>query len=534
MSIVITDRRGNVEQRAVLTQTTLAAPAEWLTEAFGGATASGISVTRQQALTISAVWKAILLISTDIAKAPLNLWRDQGTSKSIQRDHPKQRLLRYKPNYFQRSFDYKGQLTVHKLLYGCSFAMKIMDGRGEVVELLPLLPDTVAIYRDRGKIYYDVTLSDDVGNLETYRLDASQVVSETWLSFDGISGVGALQSARETLARIIAMRTYGASVFKNSARPASVIKTTTNFKDDAARERFVESWQRMHSGAENAHKTAVLPPGMELQSYGMNAKDSQLVEIEQQCVRDVGNFFLMPASKLNDMTKSSYNSLEQDALAYLADCLEGHLVSMEEAYNDSLLSIEEQMDGYYFQFDRKAIRVADLKTLGEYYSKSLGNNSPWLTPNEIRADFGLNPVEGGDKLPTQQGPTPTGNAPDPDPEQDTEDPPNTDDERAVYVSAMSRAITKSVADIKRAFKRGGAVDALATAGAVNTCKAIRESLDPAVSIYGRCTGTKPNGVHGLALELVSVVQHASAGEPETFEERINELTQNLTERLCNV
>jgi phage portal protein BeeE len=77
------------------------------------------------------------------------------------------------------------------------------------------------------------------------------------MSYDGVRGMGVLYTARELAARMIAMRAFGSSVFKNSARPSVVIKMQTPFKNEATQERFIQSWQRMYSGTENAHKTAV-------------------------------------------------------------------------------------------------------------------------------------------------------------------------------------------------------------------------------------------------------------------------------------
>lgn len=538
MSLAIIDRWGNdiSQERAITTTSSLTAPADWLIEALGGATTvSGIPVNRTMALTVSSVWKAAALIATDMARAPLNLYQSTGRSKEIVTDHPSAFLLRHEPNEQQTAFDYKQMRTLHKLLYGNSYAFKVMDGAGRVQGLIPLLPENVQRRDTRNGPVYDAMLYYENDMAEVYELDASQIIHETWISHDGVTGVGVLGVAREVLARIIAMRNYGASVFKNSARPATVIKRATEFKTEALREAFIASWERMYSGTSNAHKTAVLPPGTEIQTLGTAARDAQFIEQEQQCVRDVANFFMMPASKLNDMSKSSYNSLEQDNLAYFSDCLEGHLVSMEESCNKNLLTKQERMAGLAFEFDRSKIRVADLKTLGDYYMKMLGNNQAAMTPNEVRAAINLNPIEGGDDLPRSMAAPASAPAEMPsDAPIDTPDegdPELADSVRAVHRDAIQRVVTRLVEKAKRGYKDSGEVGALAAVDC-RECDRVKEMIGPALRVVARTLKNNPANEGAITIELFAAVREAAKKGPDLFAESLNELTAGIAERLA--
>lgn len=533
--IIITDRRGNAEERAVTTTTSLAAPADWLVELMGGGTTvAGIEVTRQLALTLGAVWKAVNIIATDVAKTPLNLVEETEGRKEILRNDPAHWILRHQPNSMQNAFEYKYQRMVHKLLYGRSFGFKMLNGRGEVTEILPLLPDSVAIRYVRGRYLFDVTLFYDDGSSSVFELDQSQIIYEKWFSYDGVQASGVLATARELMARLIAMRNFGSSVFKNSARPATVIKLAAPMKNEAAQEKFVQSWQAMYSGTENAHKTAVLPPGAELQPFGNTARDSQFIELEQQCTREVGNFFLMPASMLNEVTKSGYNSQEQDALAYLSGCLDGHLVCMEESSNSALLTQKQRQNGRYFKFDRKGLRVADLKTMGEYFSKALGNNRAWLLPNEVRGDLGLNPVDGGDELPeplAATGKTDPISMPEAEDSSDDTAEDISESVRAVLIDALQRAVTRAVNEAKRAYKRSGEVGAIGAVD-VRKCEATRKSMAPAVAVFSRMVTPKESIIELLAVDLIQAVRSAASAGPEQFDARIAELTAEIPERLA--
>lgn len=536
MSILIADRWGNdvTEERAVTTTSSLTAPAEWLMEAFGGSsTSSGIHVGRDVALTIDSVFKAVGLISTDMAKRKLTLYQLKNGVKRCADEHPAYWMMRHKSSKYQRAFDYKQQLTMHKLLYGASFAYKVFKG-GRVVESLPLLPDTVSVRNTRDGLMYDVMLYFDDGTGEVFTFDRSQIVHETWLSYDGVNGIGVLKTAKELLGRMVAMRNYGTTFFKNSARPATVIMRPTDFKDDAARQAFITSWERMYSGTANAHKTALLPPGAEIKTISSTARDSQLDEQEERMIKQVANHFLMPGSKLNSAIAAGYKSLEQDDLQYRNDCLHGHEVSFEDTCNDAFLTEEEIRDGYFFEFDQDRYRSADLKSLGEFFSKALGNNNPWMVPNQIRAVFGDNPIEGGDELPRNN----IAGTPAPDPSGDmsgettqVEDTEIEDSARAIARDAIQRVVTRLTDKAKRGYKEGGEVGALAAVDCRN-CERVKEMLAPSLRMVSLVTRKEPTNESAITIELFAAVREAAKNGPDAFADSLNELTAGIAERLA--
>lgn len=541
--ILITDRRGNIEERAAIGGGTSAQPAEWMIEVMGGGrSSSGVDVTRTLAMTIGAFNRAVKMITGDLAKTPLCLMRhDCKTGRhEIVYDDPLFHMVRYEPNEFQHGYEFRRMLAMHKEIYGRSIAYKVMNGRGEVQALIPLVPESVQIFRVRGGYEYHTTLYYDDGDTEVFILDDSQVMVDRGVSHDGVNVSGALRDARDTLGRIIAMRTFGSNVFKNSGRPATILKRETPFKSESAQEKFLQMWQSMYSGVENAHKTAILPPGMDLTVIGSNARDSQFIEQEQQCVREVANFFDMPASKLNENAQSAYKSLEQDEKAYENGCLDTRYVSSEETYNRALLTREQRMQGYCFKYQRDPTRSADIQSLGEYYSKALGNNRAWLVPNEIRARLGLNPIEGGDDLPTSVNPTDTTAPGDAMPEDDMEDGTDTTDAtdpeemdavRMLARDAVGRAVTRLVNKAKKAYRDGGEAGALVAVDC-RTCDVTAKAIKPVETVYSRATRARAAFSDGIAAELFAAVGNAArAGGPSEFESNLEAIAASIPERL---
>ena len=73
--------------------TPLSAPDDWLLDLAGGATSSGVNVNPQTAMRYAPVYRAVNLISQDVAKLPLVVYRRNGEGKDKATAHPAYRVL---------------------------------------------------------------------------------------------------------------------------------------------------------------------------------------------------------------------------------------------------------------------------------------------------------------------------------------------------------------------------------------------------------------------------------------------------------
>ena len=101
--------------------TSLSNPAAWLTSLFNSSK-SGVNVSEDNALTFSAVYAAVRIISETIASIPLNVYVHDGESRSTALEHPVQELLAHTPNAVSSSFTFRETLAAHLVLYGNSYA----------------------------------------------------------------------------------------------------------------------------------------------------------------------------------------------------------------------------------------------------------------------------------------------------------------------------------------------------------------------------------------------------------------------------
>lgn len=368
--------------------TPLSAPDDWLGDALGAfKSSSGVRVNRETALTYSAIWKGTNLISGDTGKLPLYLDHVGPKGRRRALEHPAYKLLRHKPNANMTASIFKKTLQGHALLDGNGYAYIQRNGAGQPLELWPLLPRQVVPVRVNGQLWYVYDFLDG----DRRKIPSEDVLHIKGFSYDGLIGYNMIHKARESIGWAMAMQTYGSVFFRNNATPRVVLEAPHRVSP-AAQENLRMSWERLHAGLENAHRTAVLEDGMKASVLSINASDAQLVEQMKFSYIDVANWLCLPPHKVGGDGRTAYASLEQENQAYLDDCLDGWLVGWEEECWDKLLTEDEKESGEYeVRFSRRELLRANLDARGSFYVQMM----QWgvFGPDDVRSEEGLNPQE---------------------------------------------------------------------------------------------------------------------------------------------
>src|SRR5688572_1501045 len=103
--------------------------------ATGGYQDTGVAVTEMVAMTASAVYSCVAVISQAIASLPVHVLTRAGGSK--QYTHPVARLLGGEPNEYQTAPDFRETMCMQLLLWGNAYAFIERDELGVPVALLP-------------------------------------------------------------------------------------------------------------------------------------------------------------------------------------------------------------------------------------------------------------------------------------------------------------------------------------------------------------------------------------------------------------
>ncbi|MFC3163069.1 phage portal protein [Ciceribacter thiooxidans] len=355
----------------------------------GSMTGAGLAVTPDRAMRVAAVYACVRIRSGVVANMPLHIKRriDERTREDAS-DDPLWKIFRRRPNRWQTPAQFKRMMQAHLLLRGNAYAM-IVKSRQSVIELIPMHPDRVKPRQnDDLSISYTYTRKDG----KQITLAQSEVFHLVGLTLDGVVGVSVITYARETIGLSMSMDNYGASVFKNGARPSVVLKHPNKLGPEGV-EFLRASLDNYRAGGESEGKALILEEGMSTEQLSMTSEDAQWIESRKFSRTDISMFFGVPPHMIGDTEKSSSwgTGIEVQTQGFLTFSAEDDLTTWEETINRDLIPEESNL---YAKFNRAALVRADIKARWEAHVKAL----QWgvSSPNEIRALEDMNPREGGD------------------------------------------------------------------------------------------------------------------------------------------
>ena len=274
----------------------------------------------------------------------------------------------------------------HLLLHGNSYTEIVRDLEGNAVELWPIDPTMVAPKRtDSGELYYELNRGKNF-------ITANNMLHIPGLSFDGISGVSPITLARQSLGLSMAIESFGAGYFGRGARPGGVLTFPGQLSPEA-RQNLRRSFEELHAGGANSHRVALLEAGLKWEAIGVPPDDSQFLQSREFQIIEVARWFNLPPNKLKDLSKTSYNSLEQMEISFVVDTLRPWLVRWEQQLNRKIIRPKDR-GSYFFEHNVDGMLRGDQAS--RYTAYSVGRNWGWLSVNEIREKENMNPIDGGD------------------------------------------------------------------------------------------------------------------------------------------
>jgi HK97 family phage portal protein len=356
------------------------------------ATAAGQWVSVDSAMKLSAVFACVKLLSEDVGKLPLKVYqRDSLGNKREAREHPLWRILHDQPNRTDTAMEAHEFGEMSLVLRGNAYSRIFTDARGFVTELIPLHPDGVIVRQpDRGSRRLTFEVND---GLRRQVLTQEEMFHVRGLSSNGLVGMSVLSQMREAIGVAQAAQMYSAAFFGNGAVPGGVIEHPAELGDDGER-RLRESWERMHRGANKAHRVAVLEEGSKYNPIGISPEDSQLIETRTFSAGDIARFFRVPPHKIGLLDKATFSNIEHQGIEYVTDTLGAWLVRWEQAIARDLFSEVDLERGHFVEFVVESLLRGDIATRYAAYQQAI--TTGWMTRNEVRKKENLNQRPGLD------------------------------------------------------------------------------------------------------------------------------------------
>lgn len=341
-------------------------------------------------LTLSTVYRCVEVISDSVAQLPIEPFGidEKGYKRKLTK-HPSYYLLSREPNKLMTRYTFIKQLVTSMLLYGNGYAYIKRDGAGNARSLV-FLPASYVTVVEHGLID-ESPISYTVAGI------AGEVPPEDMIhilnySYDGIHGVSTLAYATNSINLANASESHARGFFSGGANVGGILTVQGPLNQKQADD-IKSKWNTSFGPVGTPNGVAVLPGNMEFKSITVNPSDAQLLETRQYSVIDICRFFGVSPVKCFDLTKSSYSTVEATQLAFLTDTLSPILEKIELEFERKLFRADEK-GKIDVKFDVSGVLRIDMSSRSTYFREMF--NVGALSPNEVRKELNLEPIEGGD------------------------------------------------------------------------------------------------------------------------------------------
>ncbi len=356
--------------------------------AIGRTSGSGISVDKNIALTFTAVWSAVRLLSESISILPVNVYeRQPNGDKTLASKNAVYNLVHNEPNYYMSSVAFFEKIMMDLCLSGNSYVQIVRNGGGTPQELLPLNAQDINVKINNGQIFYHNRSSDIV-------LDDYDILHFKGVSQDGIIGLSPITQNANAIGWGIALEEYGSKYFTNSAKLSGVLETDRALSESAI-SRLRDSFSNTYNQLQNAQSTAILEEGLTFKPITISPEQSQFLASRIFSITEIARMFNIPTFMLQEHSKSSFNNIESLSQSYVTYTLMPYIRRMESEMNRKLFKKNEK-GKLFVEWNVNGLLRGNIKDRTDAYKTGINNG--YLTINEIRRKENLNSVADGDEL----------------------------------------------------------------------------------------------------------------------------------------
>lgn len=349
---------------------------------FGWPSAAREIVSSHSASGLSAVGRAIRLVSGLVASLPLSVFEGERASRKELPDSPQAKLF---ANPVAGMSDYDWRYDIASSLETCenSYLLKVKDSRGVIVELYPVPVDCVHGYSDdRGRKVFEVWTAGGLA-----KMTSSQILHVRGQTLGGgLFGVSRIEQHRDPLGSQLAAQRFEGAYFKNHARPDVALLFPEKVTQQQASE-WRDFWTSQYGGAGNAGQAVPLGGGADIKPIPSSMRDAQFIESKGLGVREVGRIMDVESALLD--IEADGPTKEAALEAFLRLQFITRLRRIERAFKADL-DLFGLTDQAYPAFVISEMIFTDALTRAQIQHEQIQDGRRLV--DEIRAEDGLPPL----------------------------------------------------------------------------------------------------------------------------------------------
>ena len=353
-----------------------------------GNSMSGAVVNKETAMGFTPVFNAVRLLSESISQIPLEVCRRESDGDIIKlKDHPLSRILTLNPNPHQTKVSFLSKIIVDLCLDGNSYVYIERNDAGIPIDLYCLNADHVEMVFKENDVFYKNTHDNKV-------YANNEVMHFKTVSMNGYVGVSPIDQCRNAIGWGLAVETYGNTFFRNGAKLSGVLSTDRQMSELSI-ERLKTSFAQQYSNLNDANKTLVLEEGLKFQQVSISNEQAQFLASRDLAIQEISRVYNIPPHMLKDLSKSSFNNIEQQSAEFVRYTIQPYLSILESEMNLKLFKQNEQGQ-VFVNFDVNGLLRGSPNDRANFYEKMI--NIGAMTVNEVRERENMNKVDSGDKL----------------------------------------------------------------------------------------------------------------------------------------
>lgn len=351
---------------------------------FGATTKSGAAVTTNSALTLSAFYNGVEILCNDYAKMPKAVFQNLNGNREKRRNHPIQKLISKRPNAFMSAFMLDKMVFQYALLRGNGYLEIVRNnysGGPESLELIDQDKTPVKVVKSGGKLFY---------HFDGRIVSAENMIHVPGFSFNGITGIGIVQFACNSLGVGLSTAEFAADYYKSKGQ-GTVIVTAAEKMDDEAKIRYGGALANHLNGTQNT-KVAVVDEAKGVINLKLTPQEAEIIKTNEAVVLECARFLNIPPHKLKHLDNANYSNMESQNIQHVSDSILPWSIKFTQEYEYKLFTSKEISEGYYIKHNTGVLLQADKKTQSEYFTKLI--YSGVMTRNEARKYLELNDLPG--------------------------------------------------------------------------------------------------------------------------------------------
>ncbi len=345
------------------------------------------TVSPETALTFSAVWAAMRLLSESISTLPVGVFRRENNGDNVEVNSDLSFLVKYQPNTYQNKITFYEKIIMDMLSDGNSYVQIVRNRNGRVLELLPLNYGDVETYTLDNKLYYSDEKSGQTHDSENI-LHFKMITGP-----DGITGLSPIEQCRKAIGWGMDVQEYSSTFFKNGGKLSGILESDRALSEQAI-DRLRNSFNKNYGTLSGSNQTAVLEEGLKYKSISVTPDQAQFLASRQFSIQEVARIFGLPPHLLKDLSASSFNNIEMQSQEFVSYSLMPYISKIELEMSLKLFR-RNNIGREYIKFNVNALLRGNVKDRADYYKTAITNG--WMSINEVRQKEDLNKIDSGNE-----------------------------------------------------------------------------------------------------------------------------------------